>query len=650
MTRKTVLALVLILPAALLLLLWAAVPVGAQSGDVLWDFATDAQGWVRVTSDSTLGLSTTAAPTDCSFGVPPCSLRNTTGLSNYTRVSPVVTGDFQILRLGVHKSGSGDLRVRVHSPDMSVTYFDETRGIADNLPNDWRSHDFVLSGVPAGPVRVSWRAGSIWVDNVRLVAEVVSPTPTPGYNPIGNLDPGEYGGTCVYTSTVGNPVLTGANILGNPSFEIYNYTTFPAGWYRYDPVQTLSQVARSSNAARSGNWGMSYEPGQYGIGQGVCRTFNIDSRTESIAVGAYVQSTEGGGTLTLRVRGSDEVGGGWNIYGPDLSGGWQKLSGVVEMQGPRTVEICGVVANSLGSEPVEERVYLDDFWVYESETAEEFNVICPAPSDAGLDPPPAPGMDFGDDVPAPAPTAFGVCYDCIRPMTLLEIGGWIKWLLCMIANLFRCELYLWLQVLNNLSFGIFGRILSLILWLPDAANVFLDWFEQSVNGSLDWLVGVWDAWRQNFVAFLRNLVQSLLNTELAQDIWVFVSWAQRAWVYLQATIMAIVSQIRALFDAAVTVVELVQTVIQGVITSWRAPPDPDVFGHILPAGAGALGPEQAEGISNSKISWLVLVALASFDAIFASFGLQYLKVVVMAVVGFGVIYWTLRQFQDILPV
>lgn len=654
MTRRAgALTILLVAPAALILMLWAAVPAAAQEDDYhlvpvnrqaieyhtgCYDLVGEGSSWdvhMFCNNQNPTVLIGGDVPSGTVGVVLDASLETTAGSAgiNYRFGGSNYLPYFVFVDA---PSGSDEARAcffLTNVPGAVEAQFDcEHVTRAATVPDQFRFATGSGSSNMVGELR-----------NISFIVEGPDPnppTPTPGYEPIGDLDPGDYGGTCVYTSTTGIGTLTSANILPNPSFEIYNYDYFPSGWQKWDPVHTLSSIARSSAAARSGNWGMFYNPGQYGVGQGVKRTFNIDSRTEAIHVGAYVQSPGGGGQADIYIDGVlvDSAS--------DLAEGeWISIGGQVVVEGPKTVEIAVV-----GSGGAEGGLFFDDFWVYESEEVAEFQVICPAPTQDPIpEPPPLPGSDFGDDVPAPAPTAFGVCYDCIRPLTILEIGGWIKWLLCMIGNLFRCELYLWLLNSINWIRGVWLWLVGLVQWLPEAGQVVLSWVGDALNSALGWFAGIWDRFRMSFVIFLRNLVQAVLDTPFVQDAWVFVTWVQQAFEYVQALLSTFLEMLRSLYMAAVGIAELIQSVVVGVGDAWRAPPDANVFGF-LPGAGRPLAPEITEGISGDKIAWLVLVAIASFDAIFGSFGLQYLQYVVFGVVGFGVIAWTLKQFQDIVPI
>lgn len=677
MSKPSALAILVIAPAALMLMLWWVAPAGAQvpglisGAGLVWTKHAGPDGDCSISDVSFTGDSGVVL---CD-NEPGSNANNVHAVaSNWPPESGGMVFDVFFEYVGTRTGAMVTLFHRVsgvprtiaqvmigQSVSLRVCLFDDVGNAPADCDyiDDYPANYFGGSsgGVTLGITAASHDAGGrATITNVMIwTADGPTPTPPPGYEPIGDVDPGDYGGTCVYTNTQGIPTLTSANILLNPSFETFNYTSMPSGWEHWSPGTVFPVFARSVKAARSGDWGMSAAPdSSFGILSGICRSFNIDSGVESIAVGQYARSVESGGSsgssVDLRIYPGYYPNVQWDnptsvisqTFGTELSE-WTALAGSYQVSGPASLTICSVGVGHT-------TVHVDDFWVYESSETDEFALICPEVGGEPIpDPPPLPGTDFGDDVPAPAPTAFGVCYDCIRPLTILEIGSWIKWLVCMLGNLFRCELYHWLLASINWIRGVWLWLVGLVEWLPEAGQVVLSWVGNAINEALGFVGAVWDRFRMSFVTFLQNLVQAVLNTKFIQDAWIFVTWLQRALEYVQALLSTFVGMLRSLYMAAVDIAELVRSIIVSVIEAWQAPPDPDVF-SFLPGGGGAMMPESTEGISSDKISWLVLVAIASFDAIFGSFGLQYLQFVVFGVVGFGVIAWTLKQFQDIVPI
>lgn len=452
--------------------------------------------------------------------------------------------------------------------------------------------------------------------------------------------PNQFGLSCVYTATTGITDTVSASRVLNGSFEFYNYSDVPSGW-SINSGGGSTYYSTQTNAF-DGSYSLQYQPDTFRTFAQVCRSIQLPGNTQSIAAG-FNFAGGGSGTSDVTLSLDGQVLDTTFVSG---STAWTTLA-YSQPYTPTQIfhQFCIEVQGA-------NRAYIDATWLYASDSEDLFGLMCPAPEEDAVPPPPPPPPEPGDDgIPVPAPDDFGRCYRCVRPNTIIEIGGWIKWLLCGFQNLFRCELYIWLLNLQNLLAGLFNRVVSFVLWIPQVFQSIWNWAAATVTNIGNWAIQMWDNFRSGFTGFLRTLVQRVLETDFVQTVWLSVTWLRSIWETAMALIQTVIAQIRALFMAAISVLELIQNIIVSVATAWNADPYQIDFIGSGGGGPGSFDPGllEEQGVNDSKITWVLLIGLAALDAIAGDFGFQYLQFIIIGVMAFGVIAWTLKQFQDIVP-
>ncbi len=272
------------------------------------------------------------------------------------------------------------------------------------------------------------------------------------------------------------------------------------------------------------------------------------------------------------------------------------------------------------------------------------------------DPDPPPDIDdpiIIDDFPIPANDA-ATCYDCILPVNFLDLGQWIRWLQCRISNLFYCSLYFWLLNIGNWVAGVRQQLIALLAWLPLTVQAALNWAAGSATDFAAWLGQLWAAFRSGFTEFLFVLTQRLLESDFVQTVWAGATWLGQIWQLVWGLVQGVLTLLRALYNAVIQLVELVQGMITAVAQAWQA--DPYTLEYVLgieadlPASRSAtLAALEQDGPNITKVFWLVLSSLAVVDSFAGNFMMVWVYVAA-ALLSFGVIGWTFKQFYDIVPI
>lgn len=450
----------------------------------------------------------------------------------------------------------------------------------------------------------------------------------------------EFGLSCTYTASTGVTNTVSASRVNNGSFEYYNYSDVPSGWTINSPG---SSFYATTTEAYDGNYSLQYQPNSYRMFAQVCRSVQIPLNTQSIAAGV-MYSGGGASTSDVTLMFDGEILGTTTVSG---SAAWTTLAASDSYSSESIIHtVCVEVEGA-------NHAYVDAVWLYASETNDLAGLSCPVPEDDVVPPPPPPPPepDEDDGIPVMPPGSFGVCTRCIKPWSLLMIGSWIKWLLCGIENVFRCELFIWLEAIRNLVAGIFGRFIELALWFPNMFQSALDWLAATATNILNWAIQMWDYIRTGFTQFLRVLVQRILESAIVQLAYAALSWLGAIWEFAWAIIQAILGQLRALFFAIANVIDLIISIITSVVEAWTAPAYTlDFIPGISGQGPGSFAPLEADGINDTKIYWILVSGMATFDAIAGDFGFQYLQFILIGIMAFGVIAWTFKQFHEILPI
>lgn len=300
------------------------------------------------------------------------------------------------------------------------------------------------------------------------------------------------------------------------------------------------------------------------------------------------------------------------------------------------------------------RLYVDDFFLIgpdptptpppPTSTPTPFVTSTPQPTatpgPAPTWPPPIPLPDpGGGGIPAPIVGTGGECLDCTPPTNFLSLVSWIAWLGCLIANLFTCNLYYWLLDVINTIYGVFQWVASFVAWLPGIWQAGLSWLGSIIdavtNGLGNFLNGLWESAKTWFYSVVGNV----LNSPFVQTVWGYISNAGVWWDVIKGFIAGAFDLLGRVFSQIVDAIVLIFDLIDAVISAFGQPPPEivDVFGMT----------------NEETIMVIVLLGLSGGDAVFAAFAgnvMDWLTPITLGLMTIGVIAWTLKTLQDILPI
>lgn len=262
------------------------------------------------------------------------------------------------------------------------------------------------------------------------------------------------------------------------------------------------------------------------------------------------------------------------------------------------------------------------------------------PGPAPTWPPPIPLPDpGGGGIPAPIVGTAGECLDCSPPTNFWSLTAWVAWLGCLLTNLFTCNLYYWILDVINTIYGIFQWVASFLAWLPTIWQAGLSWLGSiidSFSSALgNFVSGVWEAAKSWFFSVFSNV----LNSNFVQTVWSYVTNASSFWELVKGFIVSGINLLKQIFSQIVDTVGLVFDLVEGVVAAFgQTPPEiSDLF---------STGNEET-------ILVIVLLGLSGGDSVFAAFAgdvMDWLTPIVLGLLAIGVIAWTLKVFQDILPI
>lgn len=317
--------------------------------------------------------------------------------------------------------------------------------------------------------------------------------------------------------------------------------------------------------------------------------------------------------------------------------------------GTYTIRIGG-----LENDPNKNKLYVDDFFLIGPDptptpppptaTPTPWATSTPQPTatpgPAPTWPPPIPLPDpGGGGIPAPIVGTGGECLDCTPPTNFLSLVSWIAWLGCLIANLFTCNLYYWLLDVINTIYGVFQWVASFVAWLPGIWQAGLSWLGSIIdavtNGLGNFLNGLWEAAKTWFYSVVGNV----LNSPFVQTVWGYISNAGVWWDVIKGFIAGAFDLLGRVFSQIVDAIVLIFDLIDAVISAFGQPPPEivDVFGMT----------------NEETIMVIVLLGLSGGDAVFAAFAgnvMDWLTPITLGLMTIGVIAWTLKTLQDILPI
>jgi hypothetical protein len=319
-------------------------------------------------------------------------------------------------------------------------------------------------------------------------------------------------------------------------------------------------------------------------------------------------------------------------------------------------------------------VYRDFAWVLPGPSPTPVPTSTPTPTTTPASTPTPTGMPTPTSTPAPLPTAVivppgppggggggpapisgvtGGCYQCTPPgrVSLSYLGDWIRYLTCILWNLFSCSLRIWFLNVINAVLGVFSWLSSFITWIPQMINQYLAWLGEWINGLWNWVVSFWDRFRYALTNIPRQLMIYVMESEFIQAIWRSSIFVQALWTIMRTTLMAIVAIGQDITNTIVSIVELVMQV--GLVFVGEFAADPYSIVIVTDSGTPVdiidPGQLEADGPNITKALWIILLGLSTIDQLVGELRVEPLLLLPVAILTIIVISWTLKQYQQILP-
>lgn len=242
------------------------------------------------------------------------------------------------------------------------------------------------------------------------------------------------------------------------------------------------------------------------------------------------------------------------------------------------------------------------------------------------------------------------CWQCELPDSWLLIGQWISWLLCQIRNLFLCHLWDWIQRVANIVMGVFDNIYAFVVWVASIPNTVLAWIGNAWNAAVNWLANIW----ANLVSGIRNffysLIRNVLQLSMVQTLYNLSQWVEMILSLGSQLITWFLNTIRAfvtgIVDFFMLIIDLITAVVQAFFApsyDWSFVPGASPDGGFLPGDLGGDGP------TPQKILWLFLLGLGTLDASLGDLEIAPFQFVVIGLLSIGLILWTLKKWDQLLP-
>lgn len=232
-------------------------------------------------------------------------------------------------------------------------------------------------------------------------------------------------------------------------------------------------------------------------------------------------------------------------------------------------------------------------------------------------------------------TGGGLCYQCLLP-TGISPAAWLGWLGCLLVNLFSCHLWSWLLMIVNAVLGVYGWLLAFLAWLPLTVQAILDWTAATAGAVLLWWWTLIGGIVGGLAELGRQLVIRLLESDLVQLVAGSVTWLSVIWELLQTLVAVIVGYIGDLAAAVADWLGMIWELIIAVRDAFAA--DAYVFDDVLPGGSGLYD----SGITPAKITAVVLAGFVVGDELFAEPIFAALMYLMIGIVAFRVVMWTVR--------
>jgi hypothetical protein len=234
------------------------------------------------------------------------------------------------------------------------------------------------------------------------------------------------------------------------------------------------------------------------------------------------------------------------------------------------------------------------------------------------------------------------------------MGGWSRdTLLAFVGYIGSSVMAGWIAALNFILTRMIPWPLRFLWhWVQQAWPLiweFLVWVGENAGGWLQWLIDNISAARDAALAWMWNLMvnlaRAIMESRIVQNIWhaiEFFIWLLGA-LWQMVTLWA--GRLLALGQAVVDFVMMLWQMALQTVAALRADPftTVDVFGH-----------ETSElsytGRNETSILYLILVGIFIADSLLNITVAMVLINVVMALMAWGLIKWTLVEFTDLLPV
>lgn len=314
-----------------------------------------------------------------------------------------------------------------------------------------------------------------------------------------------------------------------------------------------------------------------------------------------------------------------------------------------------------GSTFYDDEIFVDDLFIWPVD--ESGDILC----DPDYYPVP-PGQPVTSTVPSDqCAIVFGglcfptvgdaSCWDCQRPTSLIQIGEWIAWLLCQIRNLFFCHLYQWILVTANWITGLYQNIVLFFQWIPTVMQNALSWLGNVWDTGIGWINEVWGRVVTGFTNWLRVLVQNILNSSFVQAVFNFVAGVSYVWDLFVSLIELFLDMLQAIYNGILDLISLVINLVLAVREAllaeaydWDFLPGFSGETEVEISREAAIADEGGATWSETQAIYIFLMALGAGDAVLAEFGIQYIQFLIIGAISIGLIWWTLRKWEYILPV
>lgn len=480
----------------------------------------------------------------------------------------------------------------------------------------------------------------------------------------------EEGGTGIITGTCSTPAgnLAG-NLLLNPSFEDSDNGLVPNSWVSDQPLYWPQIYKTGEISASNGNDYLSISAiPEIAIKQ------SLDALpTSTYAAGVMYRYVNYGPISAINL--GDDYGA--IPTSPEIAWGNFEFTFTVSITGARDYELLINASNGLVQGPV----WLDLAYIVPITGTSVITINCPAVEEyhgtTG-------GGEEGGTTGPPISGGGGwyQCSTCPLPTSVLAVGDWLNWLACVLLNFFYCNLRTWIynvwtnvKLITNYLPLMYNGGIGAIVQLWDAGVIVIEgtwgigvdfwdviwvmfvFISGSWGGLITWILfnivnfALWLAsW---FVA--SQPVESLswlINSEPVQ--YVLTNYYIASIIYEAGRILldAILLVIWDIWDALIEMYGLLSIVFSAFLGSFTTENYEIVLvtmdgGEVSTIDPGALG---ATGPNATKILWLALAALATADYAVEAFPIEVALWLAIGALAFGLVMWTAKQWQEILPI